>query len=114
MGSAISTEEDEELDSTVPWQLDEATQLRWALDVEAWRPTASEWQFLLATLPRQEQEEAQRFRSLVDRKRALMSRLLQRRCVAAALAADATALVFGRTKGTVSYTHLTLPTILLV
>lgn len=74
--------------------------LRWAVDVYGWEPGAAEWAFLLAQLSEGERERTCRFVFRDDQKRALVSRLMQRRCCAEVLSAPRGApLPMGLTKG---------------
>ena len=63
-----------------------ACELRWAVDIRGWRPTSAEWALLLGLLSSAERLDVCAARCVADRKRALVSRLLQRRCIAEALA----------------------------
>jgi 4'-phosphopantetheinyl transferase len=75
--------------------------VRWAIDVYAWDPGEFEWAYLLSILPPDERERISRFVFRDDQKRALASRLMQRRCAheALGLQVDAAAVPIGRTKG---------------
>jgi len=73
--------------------------LRWAVNITAWDPEASEWEWLISLLREEEAATVQRFKFLADQKRALVSRLLQRACVHKALGAEWTDVVLHRTKG---------------
>ena len=53
--------------------------VRWAFNISSWEPTDGELHAALQLLPEQEQAACTRFHQLADRKRALASRLLQRR-----------------------------------
>eukprot|EP00976_Prorocentrum_cordatum_P106803 1194525-Prorocentrum_minimum.AAC.6 len=79
--------------------------LRWAVNITTWDPTDKEWDFLLGLLPESERDPVLRyahrllsvgclldvvmrspchltvFKFMDDKKRAIVSRLLQRRCV---------------------------------
>ncbi|XP_078152268.1 uncharacterized protein LOC144547477 isoform X3 [Carex rostrata] len=50
---------------------------RWLVDISAWNPSEHRFQSLLSLLPPQQQPQVTRFVKLEDRKRALVSRLLQ-------------------------------------
>ena len=50
----------------------------WAVDVYSWNATQTDVSRLVALLPEAEQEHCQKFHRLIDAKRALVSRLLQR------------------------------------
>ena len=52
---------------------------RWAFNVAAWQPAAADFQTALHTLPGAEQAACTRFHRLIDQKRALVSRTLQRK-----------------------------------
>jgi len=58
--------------------------LRWAVNITTWEPEGeehgSEFQFLLSLMPKQDAEKVMKFVFFDDKKRALLSRLLQRRC----------------------------------
>ena len=57
---------------------------RWMVDISGWSPGQAEWALLLSLLPEADAAKVMRFVHEVDRKRALVSRLLQRRaCVEA-------------------------------
>ena len=99
MGAALATPTDAELDGLPHWPSDERTELRWAVEIETWHPGACEWRFLNALLPTVEQTAITKYRIPVDRRRALVSRLLQRRCVAHALGIPDERVVIARTKG---------------
>eukprot|EP00667_Euglena_gracilis_P015605 EG_transcript_16237 len=73
--------------------------LRWAVRSGAWQPGEAEWRFLLGRLPEPEQAHVQRFKFEEDRKRALLSRLLQRAAVCAAVGLPYDTVVLRRTKG---------------
>jgi len=55
--------------------------LRWAVNTTNWDPKDKEWDFLLGLLPESERTPVMRFKFMDDKKRAIVSRLLQRRCV---------------------------------
>ena len=100
MGNALATEAtDDELDELPAWPTDPQMELRWAVDISQWEPGSDVWQFLLALLPQVESAAVARFHHRVDRKRALVSRLLQRRCVASARDIADERVVIARTKG---------------
>ena len=52
---------------------------RWLVDISLWDPGDAEWQMLLNMLPEAESSKVMRFVHRADQKRALLSRLLQRR-----------------------------------
>ena len=93
------TDIDEELDALEPWPSDARMELRWAVDVGTWRPRLTEWHFLLSMLPASEAEAVRRLPHPVDRRRGLVSRLLQRRGTAVARRLPDESIVIGRTKG---------------
>ncbi|KAJ1618898.1 hypothetical protein T492DRAFT_916452 [Pavlovales sp. CCMP2436] len=73
---------------------------RWAVDVYAWEPGAAEWAYLIGLLPADEAERVCHFVFRDDQKRALVSRLMQRRCAQEVLCVRGAASVpIGRTKG---------------
>ena len=97
-------EEDDGLAGVEPWPIsgtpEEASAYqRWFVDVARWRPSQPELSFLLGLLPSDEREAVRAFRHPIDRKRTLVSRLLQRRSVATALRVPAERVVVKRTKG---------------
>ena len=94
---------DDELDGIEPSPLDAQGSQRWAVDAEAWRPHAAEWRFLESLLPPSEVLAAAKMARVADRKRALVSRLMQRRCVAAALGLPDESVAIARTKGSKPY-----------
>ena len=62
--------------------VDEPTaRVRWAVNITKWMPEKDEMDFLLTILPMHERERVMRFKREEDRKRALVSRLMQRACV---------------------------------
>lgn len=79
--------------------------LRWAVNIEEWRPegeaSGQEFQFLLSLIQEDDdRERVMKYRTLQDRKRALLSRLMCRRASAAVLGLDSFAEIeIGRTKG---------------
>eukprot|EP00966_Prymnesium_polylepis_P250299 5787402-Prymnesium_polylepis.1 len=80
----------------------EPTELRWAVDLGGWEPRTREWYWLLRLLPPLEQLAVHAYGS--DHRTGLVSRLLQRQCVATALGAPGPPLPYGevrigRTKG---------------
>ncbi|KAF8395621.1 hypothetical protein HHK36_019571 [Tetracentron sinense] len=50
---------------------------RWLIDISQWSPSHHEFSFVVSLLPLQEHSSIMRFVKLEDRKRALVSRLLQ-------------------------------------
>ena len=53
--------------------------LRWIFDVSKWNPSKAEWEFLLGLIPKVDSDKVMRYVQEIDRRRALISRLLQRR-----------------------------------
>ena len=64
------------LDATTP-----PLRLRWIVNVATWRPADAEFEFILTLLPSHERDAVRRFRRFDDRKRAVVSRLMQRACI---------------------------------
>ena len=60
--------------------------LRWIVNSTTWRPGDDEFAFVLTILPTHEREEVTRFHRFEDRKRALLSRLMQRAAIKRACA----------------------------
>jgi 4'-phosphopantetheinyl transferase len=83
--------------------------LRWALDTARWTPAPEELEFLLALIPEDEREQVRKFRFLEDQKRALASRLLQRRAAQLVLGIPHDLVVIRRTKGNKPYVANDLP-----
>ncbi len=52
---------------------------RWIVDISTWEPGDAEWQLLLGAVPEADGTKVMRFVQFADKKRALVSRLLQRR-----------------------------------
>ena len=98
MGAGLSVEPDDLSDAT-PWPPDDRTELRWAVDLSHWRPGQAERTLLLSLLPADDAAAVANVRGRPDRRRALASRLAQRRCVADALEHEFSAVVLARTKG---------------
>ena len=80
---------------------DEPTaRVRWAVNSTRWKPGEREMEFLLKILPVHERERVMRFKREEDRKRALVSRLMQRACVGTCAVVETTdAVEIRRTKG---------------
>lgn len=76
-----------------------AARLRLSVDITRWHPVQSEFDFLLSLLPQEEATECTRFRFEDDKKRALISRLLQRYAAFQALGIPHADVVIKRTKG---------------
>jgi len=73
--------------------------LRWAVNTTAWNPEEEEWEFLLKLIPVDDQTSVRKFKFKEDQKRALVSRLLQRRCCQTALGIEWSDIAIKRTKG---------------
>ena len=77
--------------------------LRWAVNISRWHPSddhdGPEFRFLLALLPEHEREECLRFRFMDDKKRALVSRLMQRAACARVAGVPHADVLLRRTKG---------------
>ena len=77
--------------------------LRWAFNRSSWLPEGEdggeEFQFLLSLLPPEEAESVRRFKFFADKQRALVSRLLQRKCVEVSLGMTWDGVRIKRTKG---------------
>ena len=72
---------------------------RWLVDVSKWTPSKEEWEFLLSLIPEAESAKVMRFLQEVDRRRALVSRLLQRRACVEATGVAWSEVRIERTKG---------------
>ncbi len=79
------------------------SRLRWAVQVDRWVPGPDEFDLLLSLLPEPERQQCTKFTKPEDRKRALVSRLLQRRAATAALGLRHEAVVCKRTRGNKPY-----------
>ena len=77
--------------------------LRWAVDISAWEPQQQELDYLLGLLPEEEAQACAAFRRDADRKRALASRLLQRRACCTALCLSWGDVQIERTRGRKPY-----------
>jgi phosphopantetheinyl transferase len=73
--------------------------LRWVVNTAAWCPTAAQWALVLECLPKDTQDRVLRYRRQDDQKRALVSQLLQRACIARLLGEQWQHISLGRTKG---------------
>ena len=73
--------------------------LRWIVDISKWAPKKSQWELLLKTLPQEDQTKVMKFKFEADQKRALVSRLLQRRASAETCGLKQSEVVIARTKG---------------
>ena len=56
--------------------------VRWIVDVSRWQPSNGELEFICTLIPDLERQDCLRYRQLADKKRAVVSRLLQRQCIA--------------------------------
>lgn len=106
MGASPSREEDSDLASAAAREWEESPRLRWAVDTHAWRPSLPEWRFLLSLLSRSQRAAVLGPSQLADRKRALVSRLMQRRCAQVVLGLSDDQLHFALTKGGKPYLDL--------
>ncbi len=79
--------------------MSERTRLRWAVQVDRWRPGETEFELLLSLLPEDERTAVRKYRQPDDRKRALVSRLLQRAAAAVALGLRQGEVRVARTRG---------------
>ncbi|KAL1524499.1 hypothetical protein AB1Y20_019393 [Prymnesium parvum] len=77
--------------------------LRWIVDISTWSPAPEEFDFLLSTLQEEEQAKVVRYKFEMDKKRALVSRLLQRRACAEATGVKQSEVIIQRTKGAKPY-----------
>ncbi|KAH7622782.1 hypothetical protein Ndes2526B_g02057 [Nannochloris sp. 'desiccata'] len=77
--------------------------LRLAVNVTKWEPNPQEFQFLCTLLPAADSEACNKFRFFDDKKRALVSRLLQRHAAFMALDIPHEAVIIERTKGRKPY-----------
>jgi len=77
--------------------------LRLAVNVTKWEPNPQEFQFLCTLLPAAESEACNKFRFFDDKKKALVSRLLQRHAAFLALDIPHEAVSIERTKGRKPY-----------
>ena len=53
--------------------------IRWYVDISKWEPSEAEWRLLVGIIPKLDAERVMKFKFVADQKRALLSRLLQRR-----------------------------------
>ena len=92
---------------------DHPARLRWAVNTERWSPSGdhegAEFGFLLSLLPRHEREECLKFVHMPDKKRALVSRLLQRAACARVTSAPHASIEIRRTKGRKPFLASPLP-----
>lgn len=73
--------------------------LRWVVNVNLWKPSVSEFDHVLRYLPKQEQEDCLAFKFNIDQRRALVSRLLQRKAASHVLKVPFHEVDIRRTKG---------------
>ena len=72
---------------------------RWAVNISTWLPDQDELSFLLGLLPAKAQTEVSRYKFPADRQRALVSRLMQRKCLAEACSEPFSSINVQKTKG---------------
>lgn len=72
---------------------------RWAVNMSSWLPDQEEFNYLLKLLPAAAQLEVSRNKFPADRQRALISRLLQRKCLLVACSEPFSRIDIQRTKG---------------
>ena len=77
--------------------------LRWVVDITAWEPGEAEWAALLRQLPEVDSTKVMKYRFRDDQKRAMASRLLQRRASADVFGIAPAAVRIERTKGSKPY-----------
>lgn len=77
--------------------------LRWAVEISRWQPSDREFDFLCSILPPEDATECRKFKFLDDRKRAVLSRLLQRHAAASVLAIPHDSVEIKRTRGRKPY-----------
>lgn len=77
--------------------------LRWAVGVGGWDPPHDELQFLLKLLPPEEQAHSLKFKYKADQIRAIISRLLQYKCIVTTFNIPFSEVVIKRTKGRKPY-----------
>ena len=109
--SSFPSEDDGIFDGITPWpqapeearwfrgEPDRLSCVRWFVDANAWQPSRAELGFLLSLLPAAESAAVLVLRNPVDRKRALLSRMLQPHCIATSLQLPHECVVIARTKG---------------
>ena len=76
--SSFPSEDDGIFDGITPWPQAPEEARCWFVDANAWQPSRAELGFLLSLLPAAESAAVLVLRNPVDRKRALLSRMLQR------------------------------------
>ena len=81
-----------------PWA-HEAAELRWAVDIDRWAPNPAEWEVVLGALPEADRRAVDGLERPIERRRALASKLLQRRCVSVALNVADAGVRIARTRG---------------
>lgn len=72
---------------------------RWAVNTSTWLPDQEEFDYLLKLLPAAAQSEVNRNKFSADRQRALISRLLQRKCLLGVCSEPFSSINIQRTKG---------------
>ena len=72
---------------------------RWAVNMSKWQPDQEEFSYLLKLLPVAAQSEVSKYRFPADRQRALISRLLQRKCLLGVCSEPFSSIDIQRTKG---------------
>ena len=97
--SSFPSEDDGIFDGITPWPQAPEEARCWFVDANAWQPSRAELGFLLSLLPAAESGAVLVLRNPVDRKRALLSRMLQRHCIATSLQLPHERVVIARTKG---------------
>ena len=77
--------------------------LRLAVNVAKWDPNPNEFEFLCTLLPTTDAEACNKFKFFDDKKRALVSRLMQRHAAFMALGIPHEAVIIERTRGRKPY-----------
>ena len=72
---------------------------RWAVNISSWLPDQEEFSYLLKLLPGTAQSEVRKYKVIADRQRALISRLLQRKCLLDACSEPFSSINIQQTKG---------------
>ena len=72
---------------------------RWAVNIGDWQPGQDELEFLQSLLPADAQSDVRRYKFAGDRQRALVSRLMQRQCLAKACPEHFATISIKKTKG---------------
>mmetsp|Transcript_22151 Transcript_22151/g.45232 ORF Transcript_22151/g.45232 Transcript_22151/m.45232 type:complete len:407 (+) Transcript_22151:100-1320(+) len=96
--SSFPPEDDSVFDGLTPWPR-APEEARWFVDANAWQPSSAELGFLISLLPSAESTAVLTFRSPMDQKRAVLSRMLQRHCIATSLQLPHERVVVARTMG---------------